>query len=68
MPANNRSGQSSSADPRVRYWSKPASWPMDPKGYVFLARAALEIGPAMHGLAWTGDEPTTLLIQARVLT
>jgi len=37
------------------------TWPHDPAGYVFLARAVDEIGKAMFGVHWTGKEWTTPL-------
>ena len=38
------------------FWSMPSSWPMDPAGYVFLARAMDELGRARYGRDWTGEE------------
>lgn len=38
------------------FWVAKDSWPMDPKGYVFLARAVHRIGAAMFGSAWSGNE------------
>jgi hypothetical protein len=46
----------------TRFWHKPESWPADPSGYVFLARAVQQIGAAMHGEDWTGQEVVTVLI------
>jgi hypothetical protein len=43
------------------FWSKPETWPHDPDGYVFLARAVDEIGKAMFGHHWTGKEWTSEL-------
>jgi hypothetical protein len=41
------------------FWARPHVWPLDPDGYVFLARAVEEIGRAMFGQHWTGKEITT---------
>jgi hypothetical protein len=41
------------------FWARPDAWPLDPDGYVFLARAVEEIGRAMFGQDWTGKEVTT---------
>jgi len=34
------------------FWNAPNSWPHDPPGYVFLARAFNEIGQAKYGTRW----------------
>jgi hypothetical protein len=38
------------------FWSKPELWPIDAEGYVFLARAFNQIGKAMFGEYWLGNE------------
>ena len=38
------------------FWANRYSWPNDPKGYVFLARAVDELGQALNGSGWTGKE------------
>jgi len=43
----------------LEFWASPHTWPHDPHGYVFLARAIEEIGQAMFGQDWTGKEVTT---------
>ena len=43
----------------LEFWARPHTWPRDPHGYVFLARAVEEIGRAMFGEEWTGKEVTT---------
>jgi hypothetical protein len=42
----------------MEFWADTQQWPRDSKDYVFLARAIHEIGRAMHGSAWTGNEFT----------
>ena len=41
---------------RFDFWSASESWPTDPVGYVFLARAFDELGRAMFPDDWTGKE------------
>jgi hypothetical protein len=43
----------------LEFWARPHTWPHDSHGYVFLARAIEEIGRAMFGQDWTGEEVTT---------
>jgi hypothetical protein len=38
-------------------WKNPRGWPMDPAGYVFIARAVNLIGSAMLGETWPGGMP-----------
>jgi hypothetical protein len=38
------------------FWADRYSWPNDPRGYVFLARVVDELGKALNGSAWTGEE------------
>ena len=38
-------------------WGNPAAWPIDPSGYVFLARALNEIGRAKFGSEWDRKVP-----------
>lgn len=45
-------------DQRAKFWLDK-SWPLDPAGYVFLARAFHRIGQARYGKNWTGYEPYT---------
>jgi hypothetical protein len=40
------------------FWAQPNSWPHDPLGYVFLARAVEEIGRSKFEDNWRGDETT----------
>jgi hypothetical protein len=47
----------------LNFWSNPQTWPLDPRGYVFLARAVATIGHAMFGEEWTGKEPGTEAIR-----
>jgi hypothetical protein len=42
------------------FWLRK-QWPNDPKGYVFLARALLELGRARYGERWTGGEYTVVM-------
>jgi hypothetical protein len=44
------------------FWGQPQTWPRDPLGYVFLARAVDLIGRANFGDAWNGKEVTTACI------
>jgi hypothetical protein len=44
-------------------WERPGLWPFDPAGYVFLARAVMEVGVAMFGERWTGDEPSAAYLE-----
>src|SRR4051794_9732110 len=37
------------------FWSKPNKWPRDQEGFVFLARAAEEIGRKLFGSAWDAE-------------
>jgi len=39
-----------------QFWHTPREWPHDPPGYVFLARAFSEIGRAIFGEKWSGEE------------
>jgi hypothetical protein len=48
---------------KFEFWSSPSSWPADPVGYVFLARAIGMVGRAMYPDEWTGAE-----VMAPVLT
>jgi hypothetical protein len=38
------------------FWADRPNWAVDSEDYVFLARAFEEVGKAMFGRAWTGDE------------
>jgi hypothetical protein len=41
-------------------WERDRSaWPVDTENHVFLARALSEVGKALYGEDWTGDEPRT---------
>jgi hypothetical protein len=42
-----------------KFWRSLYSWPADPAGYVFLARAVERVGSAMFGSEWTGQEVMT---------
>ncbi|WP_027151526.1 hypothetical protein [Mesorhizobium sp. WSM2561] len=42
---------------RVPFWSNQGRWPVQIPGYVFAARAVLEVGPVAFGDLWTGTEP-----------
>ena len=39
------------------FWQRDLRWPIDPVGWVFLARAYHLIGEAKYGVLWTGKEP-----------
>jgi hypothetical protein len=41
----------------VYFWRNPETWPHDPPGYVFLARAFDDIGRAKYGARWV-ESPT----------
>ncbi len=41
----------------TQFWSDEESWPFDPAGWVFLARAYVQIGQAKFEDSWTGNEP-----------
>jgi hypothetical protein len=46
----------------AQLWNRPETWPHDPLGYVFLARAFAEVGHAKYGAHWAespaeGEEP-----------
>lgn len=43
------------------FWQKPKSWPRDPLGYVFFARAFDAVGKAVFGEAWKGVEKLKLV-------
>jgi hypothetical protein len=47
----------------LEFWARPHTWPHDPHGYVFLARAIEEVGRAMFGQDWTGKEVTTEVVR-----
>jgi hypothetical protein len=38
------------------FWSEPEHWPVDAQGYTFFARAFDEIGKAIFGDYWLGNE------------
>jgi len=38
----------------LRFWQKPNSWPRDPRGYNFLARAFDLVGNVVFGETWKG--------------
>ena len=38
----------------LRFWQKPNSWPRDPRGYKFLARAFDQVGKVVFGETWKG--------------
>jgi hypothetical protein len=46
-------------DPRVSFWRATRSWPLDSLAYSFLARAVDQVGQALYGAQWTGQEPST---------
>ena len=50
----------------VSMWEHPDLWPADPAGYVFIGRAVCEVGLAMCGNQWIGDEPLAQLIQPKL--
>ena len=45
------------------FWARPHLWPLDPSGYVFLARGVQAIGKARFGDEWTGEEVTTAFVK-----
>ena len=52
---------SAAIDFDYRFWAHPETWPHDPPGHVFFARAFQEIGRATYGARWiaglSGQEP-----------
>lgn len=46
-----------------RFWIDRHTWPNDPKDHVFFGRAIDELGRAIYGNAWTGNEYTVGLRQ-----
>jgi hypothetical protein len=48
---------------RLQFWSENQSWPRDPVGYIYLARAVNQIGKATFGNEWSGADPGTKLPQ-----
>lgn len=45
------------------FWSDMSHWPqLIPPGYVFLAEATEQVGRALHGDDWTGDEMSAVAI------
>lgn len=45
-----------------RFWEDRASWPIETKSHIFLARAVDALGEAIYGPSWTGDEGQALEI------
>ena len=45
------------------FWARPHLWPLDPSGYVFLARAVQAIGQARFRDEWTSEEVTTAFVK-----
>lgn len=48
-----------SNDPRVDFWRNTDHWPRDVGGYVFMARALLQIGRRAVPGEWSDDAPAT---------
>ncbi|WP_426531773.1 hypothetical protein [Bradyrhizobium sp. McL0615] len=47
----------------IAFWRDPSRWARDDAAHVFLARAVHEIGKALFGKEWTGDETYVELMQ-----